>query len=248
MSIKIYSAAGDRLSHLDMTDHLARIDEAAAERGKIDAAIERGMADIGALGMRINDAKFGPKVDADQAADALLSGGDVIIEVDTIERLELERAGLNAGMTRLRERGNEAGQEESTAKNLALGAVTDCVADLAPVLMQEAEAAAEQLATVFAAAVALADGAASPAARGVADTLREAVAKCRTTGLIRRQQVPVPDATLAVLEAGRHPIEQLKRRWPTTVSVPLPAINPALVAMGEENRILREKLADRRGA
>ncbi|PJG48320.1 hypothetical protein CAF53_08765 [Sphingobium sp. LB126] len=248
MSTKVYSAAGERLSRIDMSDHLACIDETATERGKIDAAIERGMADIGELGRRINEARFGPHVDADKAADALLSGGDVTVEVDTIERLELERAANTAGMKRLREREAVAGQEEAAAKNAACSAVAACVADLPPVLMQEAEAAAGQLAAVFAAAVALAEGAASPAARGVADKLREVVAKCSTSGLIRHSQLAVPDATLAVLEAGRRPIEQLGRRWPVAVSVPGPAINPALVAMGEENRLLRDKIASLQAA
>lgn len=248
MSIKIYNAAGERLSHLDMSDHLARIDEATAERGKIGAVLERGMADIGALGKRINEAKFGPTVDADQAADALLSGGDVAIEVDTIEQLELERTALNVGMTRLRERETEAGRIETEAKNAAHQSLGACVADLAPALLAEAQQAAERLAAVFAAAVALAEGAGSTEARGVADRLRPALAEAQIAQLLPSNQIPVPVDMLDLLKAGRKPIEQLGRRWPDRVAVPERPINLALVAMGTENRLLREKIASLRAA
>lgn len=242
MTTKEFQLAAQRLAGFDLTEHLARITDAEAERAKIDEGIRHGLHEVGLLGGRIADLKYGPQVDPDQAADALLSKGEVAIEVDTLAKLEAERAGLQAGLKRLREREEAAGRAESEAKNAAHGELAGCVAELAPVLMERAQQAAELLAAVYAAAGALVDGAGSVAARGVADRIRHAVVEASENGLLPNKQIPVPGEMLNLLEAGREPIEQLGRKWPVHVPAPQRQINAALVGLGSVNAALRAEI------
>jgi hypothetical protein len=176
-----------------------------------------------------------------------MAGGEIMIEVDTIERLEIERAGLLSGATRLRERESEAGRIESEAKNDATRALAACVADLAPILLADACHALEQLAAVYATAVALAEGAGSPEALAVADKLRLVMAEVQNARLLQGNQIPVPREMLDLLKEGRRPIEQLGRRWPERVAMPQRPISPALVVMGQENHRLRSEVTRLQG-
>ncbi|MFC4594286.1 hypothetical protein [Sphingobium tyrosinilyticum] len=243
MPVSEFTLAAERLAQFDVSQHQARIAEAEAERAKIDAGVQHGMHELNVMSRRIADLKYGPRVDADQAADALMSKGEVQIEVDTLEKLETERAGLNAGMKRLREREADAARTESEAKNAAHQELAGCVAELAPILLREAQQALEQLATVYAGAVALAEGAGSTAARGVAERISRTLAEANEGGLLENGRIPVPSEMLTVLEAGRGPIEQLGRRWHIDVTAPLRPINLALVALGQENANLRSQIA-----
>jgi hypothetical protein len=243
MTNREYKLAAERLARFDLTEHQARIAATATERAKIDQGIQHGLREVGLLSGRISDLKYGPLVDPDQAADALMSKGEVAIEVDTLEKLEVERAGLHAGLKRLRELEEVAGRAESDAKNAAHRELAGCVAELAPVLLEQAQQAAELLAAVYAAACALVDGVGSVAARGVADRIEPALAEISISGLLKDKQISVPAEMLNLLEAGRKPIDELGRRWPSQVAVPGRAINPALVVMGSENSALRSEIA-----
>ena len=238
-----FKAAAERLARFDVTEHQARIAEAEAERVKIDAGVQHGLHELNVMSGRITDLKYGPRVDPDQAADALMSKGEVLIEVDTLAKLEVERAGLQAGLKRLRERETEAARAESEAKNTAHQGLAGCVAELAPILLFEAQQAVEQLAAAYAAAVALSEGVGSTAARAVAELISRTLAEANEGGLLKNGRIPVPSETLTVLEAGRAPIEQLGRRWPLNVNAPLRPINPGLVVMGQENAALRSQIA-----
>jgi hypothetical protein len=241
-------AAASRLANADVGDHVARAAAIAQERRKVETAIEEGQAKLTDIGRRIADARMQPYADPDQAADALLSRSDITSTVDTVDTLNADRIAVQTGMKRLSERSDQLGAEESTAKNAAVEIVAASVGDVAPLLREAAKEVAENLAAIYAAAVALARGTASMAARGVADDLSEIVAQLDGKRFVSGKTIPVPSEILSLLAAGKKTIDQIGRGWPTEVDVPQSGLNHAAVVATIEANQLREQLAALRPA
>jgi len=214
-----FKSGAAKLAALDLTEHLSKMAEAKRQRGEIQSAINRGMESIGRLGKEMDDVRAGRTIDADAAADAMISGEGIALETRSAEQIQSEMDAMRAGLTRLRQREEEAGRAEAPAKSAAINALAACVAEIPPVLLTEAQGAVASLASVFAAATALSEATCNGQARDVAGKIGRVLAECRSLGLIGHAPVTVPNPMLDLLEVGRAPIHQLGRSWPDSVSV-----------------------------
>lgn len=248
MSANLYKAAARQIAAIDPAPYVAAIAERTAERRTIQEAIESGRHEMGLLARKITDAKYAPRIDADQAADALLSGGAIEIEVDAIEKLQLQQKGLDAGLRRLRDREDEAADAESQAKLAAIGVLSRCVTDLPSVLIQEAAEALERVAGIYAALNALASATGNIDARSEANKLEKVVMASIDERLVPNGSIPVPGEMREMFLSVEETIAALGGRIVNDVTRPFPAPNYMLAAMGEQNANLRAEIAALRAA
>lgn len=224
---------------LDVEVLLAPVYKAAADRKAMLDGIEAGRARLHELARQISAGQQGEGVDGEQAGDALLTGSDTPFA--SVEVLQSKRRGVEKGIADLRRREEEAAMIESAAQHQALAELGATVQPIVAQLQETARRAAHDLATCYAASMAIAAATASGNHRALADALREAVARAMEARIIAREPIEVPAEVIMMLAAGRDVMDALKRAIPTHIAAPDPAVDPAVFELGAQVAALRSQ-------
>ena len=206
---KNIEAARRALAAVDVSSHVERVAEAAAEQQRLANAIEDGRAQLGEIGRQIMEARQGVHVDAEAAGDSLLAGeAPPTIDVDG---LRAQQEVLKAGMTDLRRREEGLAEIQHRARGEGLLLLSDAAAPLIAEAHEMAQSAAEQLAAAYAAAEAIQMATGNSDARLMAERLRKVVDGLVTLGYLPSAPIAVPSGIVDALKVAEPQIDALRR-------------------------------------
>ena len=226
-----FATALPALHGVDLAPYNARI--TTLEANAVDAAdqVATGKKRQSEARNRIDERRSsGP--DAEIAAQALLTGGDVRDAIADPAALAAELAAINAGVKVLSNRAREATDAVRTAKNdrrAAVAGAADTAADAIDALVIEA---AERLADLFASAEAISHATGSHRMDEISDKLRPVVSVLSDKALIPRDRLSVPAEIVEGLGTFGEAIETIERTIPASIKTPvILALNPYVALM-----------------
>jgi hypothetical protein len=214
---KSYKSAAAQIKATNFSASITAFEEAKRQRAEIQSAIVRGEESIAAAIRELSEVRAGVKIDANEAADAMMAGGTVILKTKSETALQADIDGLRTGVTRLRERADEARSAEACLNSAAVNELARCFDGLPEALGEEARKGVAALSVLFASATALAS--ASRNGIDLADKLKRIMEVCYSSGLINSGPFKVDGDMANLLRSASEPINKLGLSWSDSANV-----------------------------